>query len=126
MLFAFIYFHICSQTGERRPAVIVIHAFLGRTHHEDDVARRLGALGFVAFSADIFGETHTTREGGFKAVHALREERETKMRSRIEAALKVVSDHPHVDPEKIAAIGYCFGGELLLLLWYGYSSTLGC
>ena len=90
--------------------MIVVHAFLGRTHHEDEVARKLGALGFIALAADCYGETHKTREAGFKAVHALREVRTTTMRARLEAALEAVRKLPDVDEDKICIIGYCFGG----------------
>jgi dienelactone hydrolase len=100
----------------RHPAVLVCHEGPGLSDHARDVARRLADLGYVAFAMDYHG-------GG--AVLPMAEIRPrifgwmsdpAGIRARAHAALEVLTARPEVDPARVAAIGYCFGGTTALEL----------
>jgi dienelactone hydrolase len=74
-------------------------------------------MGYVALAADIYGKgvrAHTPEEAASLATK-FRSDPVT-LRSRANAALEALKGHPLVDPSKVAAIGYCFGGGTVLEL----------
>jgi dienelactone hydrolase len=95
----------------RRPCVIVLHAWHGAGEHETAKAKQLAELGYVGFVADVYGKgvrgdpagDNSALMGPFMADRAA-------LRERLLAAVAAARAHPAVDPERIAAIGYCFGG----------------
>lgn len=101
----------------RRPAVILVHEWMGLGEHVKKSARRLAQMGYVAFAADIFGkgvrpantEEAAKTAGIYKGDRAL-------MRARAKAALDEVTRLSTVDGTKVAAMGYCFGGTTALEL----------
>jgi dienelactone hydrolase len=105
-----------ASTG-KRPGVLVVHQWLGLTDYEKHRAEQLAALGYVAFCADIYGQgirPKNTSEAGaqagkYKADRAL-------LRARVNAGLDVLKKNELVDPKRVAAIGYCFGGTTVLEL----------
>lgn len=99
----------------KRPGVIVVHEWWGHNEHARNQARRLAEAGYVAFALDMYGRGKVTlhpadAEGFMKEA--------TKdpaiLTARFNAALDQLKKSPHVDPERIAAIGYCFGGAVVL------------
>jgi dienelactone hydrolase len=103
--------------ADKRPGVLVVHEWWGLNDYAVDRAKQLAGLGYVAFACDMYG-------GGKKTEHpdeakefatTVRKSKET-WAGRAKAALKVLQDDPHVDPTKLAAIGYCFGGSTALQL----------
>lgn len=74
-------------------------------------------MGYVAFAADIYGVDvrPTTMEESAAAAGAMRADR-FLLRDRVNAALDVLKSQLMVDPTRIAAIGYCFGGTTVLEL----------
>jgi len=100
-----------------RPAVLIVHQWKGITGGEKRRAEMLARLGYVAFCADIYGKgvrPQTVAEAGaqagkYKADRAL-------LRQRANAALAWLKRHERVDPKRIVAIGYCFGGTTVLEL----------
>jgi dienelactone hydrolase len=100
-----------------RPAVIVAHAWRGRDDFADSKARQLATLGYVGFAADVYGRNQRgdTDEGAAALMDPLVADRQL-LRHRITAALNTISAHPLVDPTRIAAIGFCFGGLTALEL----------
>jgi dienelactone hydrolase len=98
-----------------RPAVAIAHTWAGRSEFECDKAHRLAALGYIGFALDLYGEG---RQGGDPAGNAafmqpLMNDRAVLQR-RIGAAITALQALPEVDPGRIAAIGYCFGGLCVL------------
>ncbi|EYB88290.1 hypothetical protein Y032_0249g108 [Ancylostoma ceylanicum] len=94
------------------PAVIVFHAFTGRTEFDNQKARDLAKLGYVAFAADVYGKgvaSNDTNEN-FALMGQMLAERETTLQRRVREAWKVVKNLPFVNSEKIGCIGFCFGG----------------
>ena len=112
-----------GSEGLRVPGVLVIHEGGGLTDHAKGRAARLAELGYVAFAMDLFGPDveapvpgkPETMAKAQAVVRALRED-VAELRARCAAALGVLRAHPHVDPARLAAIGFCFGGAAALEL----------
>src|SRR6266481_493034 len=82
-------------------------------------AEQLAALGYVAFACDMYGEGKVTehpQEAGQMAAEVRKNVK--TWQGRAQSALKVLRDNERVDPGKVAAIGYCFGGSTALELAY--------
>jgi dienelactone hydrolase len=110
----------------KRPGVLVVHEWWGRNAYVERRARQLAGLGYVAFAVDMYGKGVVTEDpdkagelsGRFKKDVALG-------RERIRKALDVLKENPKVDPKRIAAIGYCFGGTTVLELARSGAPVLG-
>lgn len=97
------------------PAVLISHDWSGRNEFAARKAKRLAWHGYAAFALDMYGggrQGKTTEEnqglmGPFMADRA-------KLAKRIGAALTAVRALPQVDPKRIAAMGFCFGGLCVL------------
>src|SRR6266851_8763405 len=103
-----------SRSG-RRPGVLVIHEGLGLTDHTKKIAARLAGLGYAAFAMDYYGGGKPLANLADTRVHIppwLADP--TGIRLRANAALQVLAGQKEVDPSKLAAIGYCFGGTTAL------------
>lgn len=101
----------------KRPGVLIIHQWKGLTDYEKKRAEMLARLGYVAFALDIYGKgvrPKSPQEAGAEA-GKFRSNREL-LRSRARAGLAVLQKHVLVDPQRIAAIGYCFGGTAVIEL----------
>ena len=105
-----------NATGPR-PGVLVFHEGLGLGEFAMERARRLAGLGYVALAADMFGDRRqaSNLQEVATLVGGLRAEPE-KLRARGRAALAVLAAMPQVDAGRVAAIGFCFGGSVVLEL----------
>jgi dienelactone hydrolase len=99
-----------------KPGVLVAHEANGLDDHQKGRAGELAELGYVAFALDYHG-------GGKPPPFAEAQERTAalwddaeRMRTIALAGLDVLRSEPATDPTKVAAIGYCFGGALVLEL----------
>lgn len=99
-----------TQTGER-PAVIICHAWAGRTDFEVGFAERLANLGYAGFALDLYGKgvVGTSAEENQNLMTPFVEDR-AMLRSRLLHVVDVVKAQPEVNDSKIAVIGFCFGG----------------
>jgi dienelactone hydrolase len=106
-----------EKAAERRPGVLVFHEGLGLGDFAMARARMLAELGYVALAADMFGDRRQARnlQEVAKLVGDLRSQPET-LRARGRAALATLAALPQVDVHKMAAIGFCFGGSVVLEL----------
>lgn len=101
----------------RRPGVLVVHQWMGLTDYEENRAVMLANLGYVAFCADIYGKG--VRPQDYKAAGAEAAKYKTDralLRLRVNAGLDELRRNELVDPKRIAAIGYCFGGTTVIEL----------
>jgi dienelactone hydrolase len=108
----------CDETvAGRRPGVLVLHEGLGLNAHAMERADRLARLGYVALAHDMFGDRR--QAGSLEEARALMgplAAQPAKLRARGRAGLAVLAALPQVDPERLAAIGFCFGGSVALEL----------
>lgn len=104
----------------RHPGVLVIHEWWGINDYIRDRARQLAELGYVAFAPDIYGEGKVTTDPQQAGQWAGQiRQSPTLGRERARAGLNVLAALPQVDPDRLAAIGFCFGGTVALDLAYG-------
>jgi dienelactone hydrolase len=97
--------------------VLVVHEWWGLNDYAKRRAEQLAQLGYVAFAADVYGDGFNTTspdEAG-KRSGVFRNDRAAG-RQRLRAALDTLRQNKLVDPKRIAAIGYCFGGTCVLEL----------
>ena len=99
-----------------RPGVLVFHEGLGLGEFAMERARRLAGLGYVALPPICSATAQATNlQDAMALVGGLRAEPE-KLRARARAALSTLTALPQVDASRCAAIGFCFGGSVVLEL----------
>lgn len=107
---------LLSAGSAPRPAIILFPTVMGVSELELGFARQLVADGYTALVADLFGRRFTPgidREAAFAAMGRLRDDR-AALRNRLLAILASAREQPEVAKQKIAAIGFCFGGQCAL------------
>jgi dienelactone hydrolase len=107
-----------AVTG-KRPGVLVLHEWWGLNDYARSRTEQLAKLGYVAFAGDMYGEGKSTehpKEAMEMATHVRQNLPEWQKRAT--AALDVLKQQPQCDSNKLAAIGYCFGGSTALVLAY--------
>ena len=115
-----------DATQDVRPAVLVIPEWWGLTDYPKHRATQLAQMGYVAFAADMYGDGKTTddpRQAGQWATPFAKDR--TLMRRRAQAGLDALLDQKYVDKNRVAAIGYCFGGTACLELARGGAPLAG-
>ena len=104
-----------SNNQGKRPAVLVVHEWWGHNNYVRKRAEMLAELGYVALAVDMYGEgkqaDHPEDAGKFAS--ALTKNFDV-MESRFLAGMNFLKIQDMVDTSKIAAIGYCFGGGVVL------------
>ncbi|MET0344534.1 MAG: dienelactone hydrolase family protein [Polyangiales bacterium] len=100
---------------EKRPGVLVVHEWWGLNDYARARARQLAGLGYVALAVDMYGGGRNSDhpDDAKKLMTEVMSNRDEAAR-RFTAARDALAKDPHVDPSKIAAIGYCFGGATVL------------
>ena len=101
----------------KRPGVLVIHDWMGIGPFSKQKAEDLARMGYVAFAVDLYGVKNrpkNTKEAGVIATQF--KQYRKLLRSRVQSALKVLKSSKLVNPKKMVAIGYCFGGTAALEL----------
>ena len=99
------------------PAVMVMHSALGIRHMTHDIASRLAALGYIAVATDMYGadaDLSAPEKAGEHYMALLADG--ARLRERCALWFDTVAALPDVDASRIAAIGYCFGGQCVLEL----------
>lgn len=105
-----------AQDG-RRPGVLVVHEWWGQNDYIKNRAKQLAELGYVAFAADMYGGGRITddpQQAGEWAGGLYKDRQHLRERAR--AGLEAMKELEQVDAEKLAVMGYCFGGSVALEL----------
>lgn len=99
----------------KRPGIIVVHEWWGHDAYARQRADMLAVEGYTAFALDMYGTGRLAdhpKDAGAMAKEVI----STKglMQKRFVGAKEVLMNHPTVDSSKMGAIGYCFGGNVIL------------
>ena len=96
------------------PTVLVVHGIEGRSGAQEGFARRLTEWGYAGFSVDLFGIGVDGDIGrGERLMTEMLQDRDL-VRRRMLHVLDLVRDLPEVDSDRVAAVGFCFGGLCVL------------
>jgi dienelactone hydrolase len=105
-----------SDSGKsKKPAVLVLPEWWGLNDYPKMRARMLAQLGYVAMALDVYGGGKVADVPDSASAWATPFYKDPAMaKARIDAAIAKIKTYPNVDTANIGAIGYCFGGGLLL------------
>lgn len=102
--------------GDKKvPGVLVVHEWWGQTDYPRRRAEMLAELGYVALAVDMYGERKLTehpKDAGAFAKAVMSDAK--KLDARFQAALETLKKDDNVNADDLAAIGYCFGGSVVL------------
>jgi dienelactone hydrolase len=99
----------------KRPGIVMVHEWWGITKHIHNEARDFASQGYTAFIADMYGDAKTAdnpKDAGALSSAVMKNPK--TMESRFNAAREQLAKHPTVDAARIGAVGYCFGGAVVL------------
>ncbi|HYC40713.1 MAG TPA: dienelactone hydrolase family protein [Chitinophagaceae bacterium] len=103
-----------NQKGPR-PGIVVVHEWWGLNDYPKMRARQLAEMGYVAFAADIYGNGKTVDNPADAQALATPFFQNPQMaKVRLDAAVEELKAYEQTDKSRIAGIGYCFGGGLLI------------
>ena len=109
------FFAFDDAIEDRRPAVMINHAWGGRDGFVAEKAKKIAELGYVGFAVDMYGKgiLGSGVEENAKLMQPFMDDRKM-LQQRIHAALNAVKLLPWVNDKEISAIGFCFGGLCVL------------
>ena len=115
-----------DSSSDHRPGVLISHAWGGRGEHEESKAERLAELGYVGFALDLYGKgvQGSDPKQNQALMQPLLDDREMLQR-RMQLALSIMRKQKEVDSERVAAMGFCFGGLCVLDLARTGADILG-
>jgi dienelactone hydrolase len=108
------------------PGILVVHEWWGLNDYARGRAEKLAKMGYVAFALDMYGKGKATEHPDEAA--AWMKEVNGNMdlwQKRATAGLEILKKQPRVDTNKLAAIGYCFGGATVQILAYSGADLKG-
>ena len=113
-----------AQPG-KRPGVLVVHEWWGLNDYARSRAEQLAKLGYVAFALDMYGAGQSTTEAKQAGAWSGQFYGSPLMAQRAQAGLDQLLATGLVDPARVAAIGYCFGGSTVQALAYSGAPLAG-
>ena len=104
-----------AAAGGSRPGVLVVHEWWGLDDYIRGRARMLAELGYTALAVDMYGDGQTAADpdGAAALMNGVLGDMEAGT-ARLRAAYDALAGHPAADSGRMAAIGYCFGGAMVL------------
>ena len=98
-----------------QPVVLIVHEWWGLNDYVKNRARQLANMGYVAMAVDMFGNgRNAANPQEAQAMVTPFYTNPQLMKTRFDAALNKVKEYKQADTGNIAAIGYCFGGSVVL------------
>jgi len=114
------YLYWDDATTDKRPGILVVHEWWGLNDYAKRRARMLAELGYVAFAADMYGDGKVTDQPSQAQAWMQEVTVDPELwRQRAAAGLDQLEASGLVDTDRLAAIGYCFGGGTVLQMAYG-------
>ena len=117
-----------EETDVQKPLVVIAHDWSGRRESACNAAERIAGMGYVGFALDMYGKgvfgSDGDTEGNAALMNPFASDR-ALLRQRVSAALVAGRNVPQVDPTRVAAMGYCFGGMCVLELARAGANLLG-
>ena len=110
----------------KRPGIVMVHEWWGITKHVHNEAQGFAREGYTVFIADMFGDGKTAdnpKDAGALSSSVMKAPQ--TMEARFNAARQQLAKHPSVDPTRIGAVGYCFGGAVVLNMARAGSNLAG-
>lgn len=105
------------NTNKKTPGILVVHEWWGHNEYARERAEKLAELGYTALAVDMYGDGKTAQHPSDAKKFAMATFKDPKeAKKKFMKALEVLKSHPNVDSENIAAIGYCFGGGVVLAM----------
>ena len=104
-----------DATEAKRPGLVMVPEWWGITKHIHNEARMFGQQGYTVFIADMYGDAKTAdnpKDAGALSASVMKNP--TVMESRFNAARDQLVKQATVNPQRIGAVGYCFGGAVVL------------
>jgi len=99
----------------KRPVVLVVHEWWGLNDYVRGRARQLADMGYVAMAVDMFGGGKTAENPGDAEKLATPFYANPQLaKTRLDAAFAKLKEYSQADTANVAAIGYCFGGFVVL------------
>jgi len=99
----------------KRPGILVVHEWWGHNEYARKRARMLAERGFTALAVDMYGDGKQAHHPDDAGKFASEVAKNTELaKARFDSAYSLISKEKTVDPNRIAAIGYCFGGSVVL------------
>ena len=107
--------YLAYPDEEQAPLILIAHTWAGKDDFVHERAEDLAALGYVGFAVDMYGngKVGSDTEENQSLMAPLLSDRDV-LKDRIISALHFGKSLPGVDPNKVAAIGYCLGGLVVL------------
>lgn len=106
-----------ENLSEKRPGIIIVHEWWGHNNYVRERADMLAELGYTALALDMYGDGKLAKHPDDAGKFAMSVITNLEVASdRFNAALELLKGHETVDVENIAAIGYCFGGSVVLTM----------
>ena len=99
----------------KRPGIVMVHEWWGITEHIHNEARKFAQQGYTAFIADMYGDAETAdnpKDAGALSGSVMKNP--AVMQMRFNAARHQLANQASVNPQSIGAVGYCFGGAVVL------------
>ncbi|MDX1373602.1 MAG: dienelactone hydrolase family protein, partial [Nitrososphaeraceae archaeon] len=98
------------------PAIVMIHENKGLNDNIKNMANLLAKEGYVVLAVDLFnGEVTTDKNRSSELTQAIRDNPATAI-ANLKSAIQYLKSLPNVNPDKIASLGWCFGGQQSLQL----------
>lgn len=104
-----------DATRAKQPGIVMVPEWWGITKHIHNEARKFAQQGYTAFIADMYGDGKTAdnpKDAGALSSSVMKNP--STMESRFNAAREQLAKQASVDPRRIGAVGYCFGGAVVL------------
>ena len=99
----------------KRPAILVVHEWWGLNDYAKRRARELAQLGYIAMAVDMYGNGRMGNDPGAAQNLAMPFYYHPDLaKKHFDMALEELKKNPNVDQTKIAAMGYCFGGSVVI------------